>query len=60
MNLVSGRQFRHRAFAPQRLQSQSALNAAPWFLRFDMSVRLVLGDQQTSDRSFRHCPIFGG
>ena len=21
---------------------------------------LVLGDQQTSDRSFRHCPIFGG
>jgi len=25
-----------------------------------MSVLLVLGDQQTSDRSFRHCPIFGG
>ncbi|WP_233417301.1 hypothetical protein, partial [Halovulum marinum] len=23
-------------------------------------VLLVLGDQQTSDRSFRHCPIFGG
>ena len=37
-----------------------ALNAASWFLRFDISVLLVLGDQQTSDRSFRHCPIFGG
>ena len=24
------------------------------------SVLLVLGDQQTSDRSLRHCPIFGG
>ena len=29
-------------------------------LRFDMSVLLVLGDQPTSDRSFRHCPFFGG
>ena len=28
--------------------------------RFDMSVLLLLGDQQTSERSFRHCPIFGG
>ncbi len=36
------------------------LNAASWFLRFDISVLLVLGDQQTSDRSFRHCPISGG
>jgi hypothetical protein len=37
-----------------------ALNAASWFLRFDISVLLVLGDQQTSDRSSRHCPISGG
>jgi hypothetical protein len=28
--------------------------------RFDISVLLAPGDPQTSDRSFRHCPIFGG
>ena len=37
-----------------------ALNAASWFLRFDISVLLGLGDQQTSDRSFHHGPMSGG
>jgi hypothetical protein len=36
------------------------LKAASWFLRFDMSVLQFVGDQQTSNRSFRQCPIFGG
>jgi hypothetical protein len=37
-----------------------ALNAASWFLRFDMFSDLrVPVDPQTSDRSFRHCPISG-
>lgn len=37
-----------------------AFTATSCFLRFAISVLLVRGDQQTSDRSFRHCPIFGG
>ena len=37
-----------------------ALNAASCFLRFDISVLLVPGDQQTSDRSFHHGPMSGG
>jgi hypothetical protein len=36
------------------------LDAASWFLRFDFCVPLVLENQQDADRSFRHCPIFGG
>ena len=37
-----------------------AVNAASWFLRFDLSVLVVPEDQQRSDRSFRHGPIIGG
>jgi hypothetical protein len=37
-----------------------ALKAASWFLRFGMSVLRIVGDQQTSNRSFRQCPVFGG
>jgi hypothetical protein len=37
-----------------------ALNATSWFLRIDMSVLILLEDQQRSDHSFRHFPIFGG
>ena len=47
----------HAVYAPLATR---ALNVASWFLRFDMSVLLVIGEQQTSDHSFRHCPIFGG
>jgi hypothetical protein len=28
-------------------------------MRFFVSDFLVIGDQQTSDQSFRHCPILG-
>lgn len=43
-----------------KAQDQWVLTLASWLLRFFLCPYLLfLGDQQTSNRSFRHCPIPG-
>ena len=51
--------FRHRARA---LQSHAtfALNSGLWFFHFDISDRLCIEDQKTTNCSLRLCPNFGG
>ena len=59
MHAISCRQLSRSHLALQGFQRDARLECSVWFLRFDISDLLVLGDQQTSDRSFRQRPIFG-
>jgi hypothetical protein len=60
MDPVSGRKFRHRALTLYRLKRNPRLERRIIILAFRHVCSPRLWDQQTSDRSFRHCPIFGG
>jgi hypothetical protein len=60
MHAVFGGKFRHRALALHGLKRHPRLEARVMVRGvFACSDLLVLGDQQTSDHSFRHCPNFG-
>ena len=61
MNPIGSGQLRRRPLTLQGFKASRetrALKAESWFLRFAILISSI-GDQHTSDRSFRQCPIFG-
>ena len=59
MHAVFSRQLRHRALGLHSLKRRARLKPASWFLHFRIPDLFVIGDQQTSGRSFRHCSTSG-